>query len=95
MFPAGRGAVGVGDLPGIVGGGGDEKGGDGDEKGGDGDDGDDGGGRGWTFIAIDGTWKNSRNMLKRLPKDRVVLGLPAFRRLARAPGQRRDSPGDR
>lgn len=78
----GRGAVGVGDLPGIVGGVGDEKGGDGDEKGGDGDDDDDGGGRGWTFIAIDGTWKNARNMLKRLPKDRVVLvSLPpeAFR----------------
>ena len=81
----GRGAVGVGDLPGIVVGGGDEKGGDGDEKGGDGDEkGGDGDGRrrGWTFIAIDGTWKNARNMLKRLPKDRVVLvSLPpeAFR----------------
>ncbi|ACO66111.1 predicted protein [Micromonas commoda] len=80
----GRGAVGVGDLPGIVVGGGEKKGRDGDEKGGDGDDekGGDGGGRGWTFIAIDGTWKNARNMLKRLPKDRVVLvSLPpeAFR----------------
>ena len=43
---------------------------------------DDGRRRGWTFIAIDGTWKNARNMLKRLPKDRVVLvSLPpdAFR----------------
>ena len=67
----GRGAVGVGDLPGV----GEEK-----EKNtrgklhsdlGDGDD--DGRRRGWTFIAIDGTWKNARNMLKRLPEDRVVL----------------------
>lgn len=84
----GRGAVCVGDLPGV----GEEK-----EKnthtrgklhsdlGDDGDDDDtagDGRGRGWTFIAIDGTWKNARNMLKRLPKDRVVLvSLPpeAFR----------------
>ena len=80
----GRGAVGVGDLPGVA----EEK-----EKNtrgklhsdlGDRGDGDGGEGRrrGWTFIAIDGTWKNARNMLKRLPEDRVVLvSLPpeAFR----------------
>jgi len=79
----GRGAVGVGDLPGV----GEEKErntrgklhsdlGD-DDADGDDDDDDDGDGdgrrRGWTFIAIDGTWKNARNMLKRLPEDRVVL----------------------
>ena len=71
----GRGAVGVEDLPGVGVGHGEDKGGEGD-----GDD--DGRRRGWTFIAIDGTWKNARNMLKRLPKDRVVLvSLPpdAFR----------------
>ena len=28
---------------------------------------------GHTFVAIDGTWKNARNMLKRLPRDKVTL----------------------
>jgi DTW domain-containing protein YfiP len=28
---------------------------------------------GYTFVAIDGTWKNARNMLKRLPRDKVTL----------------------